>query len=43
MESQPAFLWAVAPEIDFCLRLHFAGESLQLELLASLPPRSHLE
>jgi hypothetical protein len=43
VENQPAYLWAVAPEIDFCLRVHSAGESLQLEPLTSLPPRSHLE
>ena len=43
VENQPAYLWAVAPENDFCLRVHSAGDSLQLELLASLPPRSLLE
>jgi len=43
VENQPADLWAVAPETDFCLRVHSAGDSLQLELLASLPPRSLLE
>jgi hypothetical protein len=43
VENQPGYLWLVAPEADFCLRLHHAGESVQFELLGSLPPRSHLE
>jgi hypothetical protein len=41
--SQPAYLWAVAPDGEICLALTCEGNSLDLEPLASLPPRSLLE
>ena len=41
--SQPAYLWAVAPDGEICLAVRCEGKSLELEPLASLPPRSLLE
>jgi hypothetical protein len=43
LEARPRFLWAVAPDGDFALALGFEEDMLTLELLESLPPRSHLE
>jgi hypothetical protein len=41
--SKPAYFWAVAPDADVCLRMKYADDSIELEQLASLPPRSRLE
>jgi len=41
--NQPAYLWAVAPDGEFCLAVKYNGSSLDLEPLTSLPPRSLLE
>lgn len=41
--SKPAYFWAVAPEADVCLRMKYDNESIELEQLTSLPPRSRLE
>jgi hypothetical protein len=43
VSSQPAYLWAVAPEGELCLAVTCEGSSLDLEPLSSLPPRSLLE
>jgi hypothetical protein len=43
LEARPRFLWAVAPDGDFALALGFEENTLTLEALPSLPPRSHLE
>jgi hypothetical protein len=40
---RPAYLWAVAPDGELCLAVTFKKESLDLEPLNSLPPRSLLE
>ncbi|HEY2140297.1 MAG TPA: hypothetical protein VGH00_09475 [Chthoniobacterales bacterium] len=40
---RPAYLWAVAPDGEFCLAVTFKEDSLALEPLGSLPPRSLLE
>ena len=39
---KPAYFWAVAPDADVCLRMKY-DDSIELEQLASLPPRSRLE
>jgi hypothetical protein len=41
--SKPAYFWAVAPDADVCLRMKYDDDSIELEQLASLPPRSRLE
>ena len=41
--TRPAYLWAVAPEGEFCLAVKCEGNSVELEPLPSLPPRSLLE
>jgi hypothetical protein len=43
LAARPRFLWAVAPDGDFALATGFDGNTLTLEPLESLPPRSHLE
>lgn len=40
---QPTYFWAVAPEAEVCLRMKYDGGSIELEPLASLPPRSMIE
>jgi hypothetical protein len=40
---KPAYFWAVAPDTDVCLRMKYENDSIELEQLASLPPRSRLE
>jgi hypothetical protein len=40
---QPTYLWAVASDAESCFRLIYENESIELELLPSLPPRSLLE
>ena len=41
--SQPAYLWALAPDGEICLEVRREGSALDLEPLSSLPPRSLLE
>jgi hypothetical protein len=41
--SKPPYFWAVAPDADVCLGMKYEGDSIELEQLASLPPRSRLE
>ena len=43
LAARPEFLWAVAPEGDFAFAVGFEENALELELLPSLPARSHLE
>ena len=43
VSTRPAYLWAVAPDGDLCFALGGEGNSLELEPLGSLPPRSLLE
>jgi hypothetical protein len=43
VSKRPAYLWAVAPDAEFCLALKCEGNSVELEPLPSLPPRSLLE
>lgn len=43
LAARPEFLWAVAPDGDFAFAVRFEGNALELELLPSLPARSHLE
>jgi hypothetical protein len=40
---KPAYLWAVAPDVDVCFRMKYEGSSIELEQLRSLPPRSMIE
>ncbi len=40
---KPAFFWAVAPDADICLKMKYDDGSIELEQVASLPPRSRLE
>ena len=40
---KPPYFWAVAPEADVCLKMKYGDGSIELEQLASLPPRSRLE
>jgi hypothetical protein len=41
--SQPIYFWGVAPDADICLRMKYDDRSIELEQLASLPPRSMIE
>ena len=41
--NQPAYLWAVAPDGDIALSVNCLADSVELEPLPSLPPRSLLE
>lgn len=43
LSQRPAYLWAVAPDGEFCLEVKCREHSLDLEPLSSLPPRSLLE
>jgi hypothetical protein len=43
LSNQPAYLWAVAPDGEICLAVKCEADSLELEALPSLPPRSLLE
>jgi hypothetical protein len=45
LSQTPDFLWAVAPDADICLRMTYEHETMAMELeeLASLPPRSLIE
>lgn len=43
LSQQPAYLWAVAPDGEICLKVKCEEHSLELEPLSSLPPRSLLE
>jgi hypothetical protein len=43
ISTEPAYLWAVAPDGELCLAVKCEGSSLDLEPLSSLPPRSLLE
>jgi len=40
---KPEYFFAVAPDAETCFRLIYENESIELELLPSLPPRSLLE
>lgn len=40
---KPAYIWAVAPEADVCLRLTYQESQIALEQLPSLPPRSMID
>ena len=40
---KPAYLWAVAPDGEICFRMAYENDSMELEGLASLPPRSLIE
>lgn len=40
---KPTYFWAVAPEVDVCFRMKYDDDSIELEQLASLPPRSMIE
>jgi hypothetical protein len=41
--SQPACLWAVAPDGEISFAIKWDGAALDLDPLASLPPRSRFE
>jgi hypothetical protein len=43
VSKRPAYLWAVAPDGEICLAVKCEQDSLDLEPLNSLPPRSLLE
>ena len=40
---QPTYFWGVAPGTDVCFRMKYNDDSIELEQLASLPPRSMIE
>lgn len=40
---KPTYFWGVAPGTDVCFRMKYNGDSIELEQLASLPPRSMIE
>jgi hypothetical protein len=43
MSKRPAYLWAIAPDGEICCAARYEENSLDLEPLSSLPPRSLLE
>ena len=43
ISCRPTYLWAVAPDAEFCFEVSYNQESIDLEELPSLPPRSLLE
>jgi hypothetical protein len=43
LSSQPAYLWAVAPDAEICFEIKCEHSSIDLEQLTSLPPRSLIE
>ena len=40
---KPIYFWGVAPDADACLRMKYEGDSIEMEQLPSLPPRSMIE
>jgi hypothetical protein len=40
---KPTYFWAVAPDADVCFRMKYQDDSIGLEELTSLPPRSMIE
>ena len=40
---RPIYFWGVAPEADVCFRMNYNDDLIELEQLASLPPRSLIE
>jgi hypothetical protein len=40
---RPLFFWGVAPDADACFRLKYEGNSIEMEPMRALPPRSVLE
>jgi hypothetical protein len=43
ISCRPAYLWAVAPEAEFCFEVSYGQGAIELEELPLLPPRSLLE
>jgi hypothetical protein len=43
LSAPPAYLWAVAPDGELCFTVNCEANSIELEPLSSLPPRSLLE
>ena len=43
ISSEPAYLWAVAPDGEICMAVRCEEGPLEFEALSSLPPRSFLE
>jgi len=43
ISSQPIYLWAVAPDAEFCFEVSCGQGTIELEELPSLPPRSLIE
>jgi hypothetical protein len=43
LSSRPAYLWAVAPDAEFCFEVGCELGALELQELSSLPPRSLIE
>lgn len=43
LSTPPAYLWAVAPDGELCFAVNCEANSIELEPLSSLPPRSLLE
>ena len=41
--SAPAYLWAVAPDGEGCFKLNYEQSAIELQPVASLPPRSLIE
>jgi hypothetical protein len=41
--AAPAYLWAVAPDGEGCFKLNYEQSSIELQPMASLPPRSLIE
>jgi hypothetical protein len=41
--SMPAYLWAVAPDGEGCFKLNYEQNAIELQHVASLPPRSWIE
>jgi hypothetical protein len=41
--SAPAYLWAVAPDGEGCFKLNYDQAAIDLQQVASLPPRSLIE
>jgi hypothetical protein len=40
---KPPYLWGVAPDADVCFRMKYDNDSIELQQLQSLPPRSMIE
>ena len=43
ISRRPGYLWAVAPEAEFCFEVNYEQGSIELEELPSLPQRSLIE